>query len=94
VSADQWLIYDCMLSLKFLRALLQAHHLLFLQIQGKHLQNLRRKSNKSVGHPEVQKNVRSIGGLYFEKMKLFKNIILHVNLTDFLKTNLPKFAVI
>ena len=43
---------------------------------------------------EAQKNVRSVGGLYFEKMKLFKNIILHVNLTDFLKTNLPKFAVI
>ena len=94
MSADQWLIYDCKLSLKFLRALLQAHHLLFLQIQGKHLQNLRRKCNRSVGHPEVQKNVWSMGGLHFEKMKLFNNIILHVRLTNFLKTNLMKFAVI
>ena len=94
MSADQWLIYDCMLSLKFLQALLQPHHLLFLQIQGKHLQNLRIKCNRSVKHPKVQKNVRSMSGLHFEKMKLLNNIIMHVNLTDFLKIKLTKFAVI
>ena len=61
---------------------------------GEAFAELKEKKQQVSTEAEVQKNVRSMGGLYFEKMKLFKNIILHVNLTDFLKTNLPKFAVI
>ena len=61
---------------------------------GEAFAELKEKKQQVSTEAEVQKNARSMGGLYFEKMKLFKNIILHVNLTDFLKTNLPKFAVI